>query len=406
MADILDILLQHSPSSINILQPDLRTGRPNISLLFRAIRSIPKLALMYIHGSTYETALESTMSTLIRWGAKTSNLPVEGSSTPLHMAVFYGEHDAAEIILQNGTADLEVQTKVDGLTPLLVSICQEDEKMFSLLCRHGANINSRQRYGENFWSALHLCALSWHTSTGIAKGLLEYGIEIDYSGDRYSSGTALVQALMRNLFDLANVLIAHGSSLGYLSEIGERGNAMGELLFILAHRQTFYAVKFLVEHARVSVPFIVNPRSSECVFHAICGTIEVRRSGIAAADFLPVFRLLRHKFPETSHINFQNCYGLTPLHDAVYNAYPAAVEALLANGADPTVRSSRRLGLRAMTARALGTSFPRAGKTPLEMVQEGIYCEIPDHVKANSRELAVYIKRREDIIDLFSPYLS
>ena len=77
MADMLDILLQHSPSSINILRSSLKTGRPNISLLFRAIRSIPKLALMYIHGSTYETALESTMSTLIRWGAKTSNLPVE-----------------------------------------------------------------------------------------------------------------------------------------------------------------------------------------------------------------------------------------------------------------------------------------------------------------------------------------
>ena len=103
---------------------------------------------------------------------------------------------------------------------------------------------------------------------------------------------------MRNLFDLANVLIAHGSSLDYLSEIGERGNAMGELLFLLAHRQTFYAVKFLVEHPRVSVPFIVSPRSSDCVFHAICRTMEVRRNGMAAADFLPLFRLLRHKFPK------------------------------------------------------------------------------------------------------------
>jgi ankyrin repeat protein len=407
MADILHVLLQHSPSfDVNILQPSITTGKPQFSLLSRAITSVSKLALIDIHGSAYETALECTISTLLRWGARTSKLQVESNYTPLSRAVFFGECEAAEMLLRGGPADLELRDGKDDLTPLLLAIALEDEKMFSVLCRHGANIRSEYSAAGTSWSALQLCIVHWHTSTGIARRLLEYGLEVEHTGSPLGSTTSLVYALMRNMFDQANLLIAHGSKLDFTSEQAERGNAMGELLYSLPHRQTFNAIKFLVEHPGVSFPFLVHQYARECVFHAICGTLEIRRHGMNACDFLAIFRLLRQKFPDPSHINHQTGHGLTPLHYAVESANPDAVEALLGAGADPTICPARRQHLRAIAARALGSVCLVFGGSPLEMVKKGIFCEIPAHVKIDARAVAAYHKRREVVTRLFSPYLS
>jgi ankyrin repeat protein len=114
--------------------------------------------------------------------------------------------------------------------------------------------------------------------------------------------------------------------------------------------------------------------------------------------------LLRHTFPDPRSNNHQDSYGCTPLAEAVYAAYPEAVEALLNQGADPTIRSSCTLRAKAIATRALVFTSPPAGKTPIEMAKEGVFSPIPDHINVNQAELAVYTKRREEVRLLLSPY--
>jgi ankyrin repeat protein len=414
MADTLELLLQHCPSyNVNFLQPN-NSGAPAFTLLHRAIRSVSKGALSYILGPAYESALRDTILVLLRYGARTSHLPA-GVQPPLEYAVLFGECEAAEILLQNGAvADLEAVDRANH-APLTSAILLVDEEMCTVLLRHGADIRFKVHYKSTTqFSALHMCTKAWHTSPRIAQQLVDHGHEVDVSSDHTSAATPLLGALLNNTFDLAHLLLSRGARIDFTppgTSTGDRGNTLGELLFYPPCRQTFHALRFLLSHpiSAPTFPFIVHTPGCQSVFHALCARLEIRRHSLPSdPDFLPVFNLLRSKFPNPSLLNHTDIHGETALHNAVFDVYPEAVAALLHAGADPTIPVRLRdMGPRQWLSRALvgPHAFPLHGKTVLDMVREGIFCPIPEHVKTNRRELGGYVRRREEVRRLFEAFL-
>jgi hypothetical protein len=157
----------------------------------------------------------------------------------------------------------------------------------------------------------------------------------------------------------------------------------------------FYAIKFLADHPLGSLPFLTKPAIGDCVFHTLVYFSEEQRKGIASEAWVTIFRVLQKKFPEPHHINHRNEQGLTPLHYATVVVFPELVRELLESGADPTIRDNGAMKL-------LGTSIPMS---VLDLVLLGSFLEIPSSV-LHTAEHAKYLKRREEIKEIFSVYIS
>lgn len=74
--------------------------------------------------------------------------------TALHLAVEQGSYDLTELLLAYG-ADVNIQERRDGFTPLMYAAIKDDRKMMQLLVSHGADLTKTDIEG---FSAYHFLA--------------------------------------------------------------------------------------------------------------------------------------------------------------------------------------------------------------------------------------------------------
>jgi hypothetical protein len=107
---------------------------------------------------------------LIDSGVSPDQVRPEDDATPLHLAVFGGHMEAAELLIKDG-ANVNAHTTA-GYTPLHLAALKGDADIAQFLIDKGAEINPVSADGE---TALHLAAMAG--STGVAQVLLNAGAD-------------------------------------------------------------------------------------------------------------------------------------------------------------------------------------------------------------------------------------
>jgi ankyrin repeat protein len=147
---------------------------------------------------------------LLNHGADTSVPETSYEMTPLHSAAWYGEVEAARILLEHN-ADIEIPD-IHGWTSLHEASEGGQPNVVRLLLSHGANINARDKGGS---TPLHLASHrsryspSREGKLAVARVLLRHGADIE-AKDRI--GRTPFQAVDEDHEDMIELLSEHIST--------------------------------------------------------------------------------------------------------------------------------------------------------------------------------------------------
>ncbi|KAF2427822.1 ankyrin [Tothia fuscella] len=234
--DILETLLGFTPCSfdINSLYAGIlsKSGKRNVSILQRAIIA-PKAQVHYKSYQPYvDTLLVETVRLLLRAGIKGATSP--SAPHAVDLCIWRRENAALELPLDHKPSSaLWLPELENGMAmgPLFLSNATENEQAFDSFVDAGTPIDSVLRFGTTAGlSALHQCVKDLNQNTGLARRLLDMGIDVNAIFDHEASDTALLYALQSSNFDHAELLVAYGATLTAESPSAIRGNVMGELL--------------------------------------------------------------------------------------------------------------------------------------------------------------------------------
>ncbi|KAH8684315.1 ankyrin repeat-containing domain protein [Tricladium varicosporioides] len=398
-SNILELLLAFDPSFKMNEERAASSGR-KLSPIHRAIESVDRLKLLYLHGNYYPYATNDTMSIILSAGIDLRNMTIN----PLHYAAAKNNSQALKLMLEHQELDIDARETINDewtQTPLMKAISVEDEDSVEILLRYGASVKAELRFASaSAFNVIHLCRVYWHKDTRILEQLIQSGAEVDHLKDASASATPLFYALICSQFPMADLLIRHGASLTVISHTEEYGNVMGQLLYTQFNRLIFNAIKFLAEHPRKPyIPFITYPSKNTTVFHSITMKNELHRKCLPPGDFLAIFALLQKIFPDPCLINIPDNLEFTPLHYAAWNAFPEAVRALLSAGADPFycagIQTSGEGDIPPM---------PR-GISVVEMVRDGKVCPLRGFAELVAEEKAEAEQRRAEVRMLLEPYM-
>jgi ankyrin repeat protein len=106
--------------------------------------------------------------------------------TPLHLACFFGQLDAAEILVRHGA-----DTNADSPSRIAVihsAAASRNAELLKLVLRGGANPNSQQQRG---YTALHEAAM--HNSVERAQALLDAGADPAIKSDEGQTATDMAE---------------------------------------------------------------------------------------------------------------------------------------------------------------------------------------------------------------------
>jgi hypothetical protein len=101
-----------------------------------------------------------------------SGWSVDGFS-PLHLAAYFGQYEAARLLLEGGALVSVVSRNSLGVTPLHSAVAGRHRELVELLLSRGAAVNARQSGG---WTALHSAAQ--HGDKDTIAVLLQHGADI------------------------------------------------------------------------------------------------------------------------------------------------------------------------------------------------------------------------------------
>lgn len=439
-SEIIEILLDRAPS-FNLNSPAPKTG---LAPLHRAITGVDPFLAIYNHSGNHEGALEATLHLLLNRGTLPSELkvnpilfavskgarsalefllkyqhihgidlvrqprPLKARGAALLDRIFREPHQVMEPRLQIGQADIggrQVENDLFTYNAVLEAVKYEDEEMLRTLLRYGADPLSLLHYKSHTrFNALHLCTKHMHGGTQIAQLLIDHGVDVNQSASGNSSDTPLCYALQGSQFHLASLFLDNGASLTVCENEAERGNVMGELIYCIPGRSVFNAIQFLAQHpkARSEMPLYIHEGYKTTVFHMICGLSELRRRNWPVANFFPVFALLRKIFPDSLFLDAADISGFTPLHYAIYHAFPEALQALLEAGADPFSQTKPDLSNPLIDSEWISKPRAESGISIFAMVKSECFVKI--HAGISDVDRHELNKRREMIKELLSPY--
>ena len=126
--------------------------------------------------------------------------------TSLHLAAFYGQKDAARLLLNKGAPVAARSTNQMANTPLHAAAAGKHAAVVKLLIAHGAPVNSRQNGG---WVPLH--AAAQHGDVETARVLVDAGADIDVRADNQQRPLDL--ALMKGQQAMVDFLESKGATL-------------------------------------------------------------------------------------------------------------------------------------------------------------------------------------------------
>jgi uncharacterized protein len=125
--------------------------------------------------------LEEIRDIIAREPFTVSEWSVDGFS-PLHLAAYFGQYEAARLLLEGGALVSVVSRNSLGVTPLHSAVAGRHRELVELLLSCGAPVNARQSGG---WTALHSAAQ--HGDKDTVAVLLQHGADIstrDANGKR------------------------------------------------------------------------------------------------------------------------------------------------------------------------------------------------------------------------------
>jgi ankyrin repeat protein len=289
-----------------------------------------------VRGKTEQTALHK----IIDWRDKARidavqfllehaadvNAQQDDLHTPLHLAVYNGNHAVVRILLGH-QADVHSRNG-DGQTPLHVlskretsQVEEDDYELARLLLERGANMNEKDNSNA---TPLHLAA--YYGKHKIVRVLLDHrpnaNVETE-SGETALHGVSCVKyESQAEGVHVAQVLLACGVDV----------NARREDHSTPLHIASFYG-KFDI--AQLLLDNDANPSAEsddgETALHRVsCGEYEIQEAGVRVAQLL---------LERGAAVNAQRNDSSTPLHLASYNGKPEIVHLLLGRGADANAKS-------------------------------------------------------------------
>ncbi|MHC4661208.1 MAG: ankyrin repeat domain-containing protein [Planctomycetota bacterium] len=137
--------------------------------------------------------------------------PMWQDLTPLHVAVFNRQLEAARILI-DGKADINAQN-ASGSTPLLLAVMNNRERIIRLLLDKGADLYAS---GRNQTPPLHFAA--GYGSEKIVKMFLSKGPDLTVKGQY---GTPLHHAVVNGRFENVKALITGGADVNARNHAGE-----------------------------------------------------------------------------------------------------------------------------------------------------------------------------------------
>jgi ankyrin repeat protein len=126
--------------------------------------------------------------------------------TPLHLAAYFSQPEAARVLLNKGAAVNARSANTAQNTPLHAAAAGGSAELVRLLLDHGANVNARQASG---WTALHAAAQQGNID--MARILLEGGADVSARADNQQRPIDLAVTHARQV--LAEFLEANGAVL-------------------------------------------------------------------------------------------------------------------------------------------------------------------------------------------------
>jgi ankyrin repeat protein len=124
--------------------------------------------------------------------------------TPLHLAAFFGQTEAARHLLTRRADVTAVSRNETGNTPLHAAVAARQTALAELLLAHGASANASSAGG---WRPLHLAAD--HGDLESIRVLLASGAEINVCSD--DGRTPLSMAQVKDRREAADLLSQHGA---------------------------------------------------------------------------------------------------------------------------------------------------------------------------------------------------
>ncbi len=126
--------------------------------------------------------------------------------TPLHLAAFFGNKDAAAILLDAGANVTVRSTNAMANMPLHAGVAGRSLPLVKLLVEHGAPVNARQHGG---WTPLH--AAAQNGDPAMVAFLLEHGADVNERAD--NSQLPMDLALTKGHQEIVNLLEQHGAKI-------------------------------------------------------------------------------------------------------------------------------------------------------------------------------------------------
>lgn len=126
--------------------------------------------------------------------------------TPLHLAAFFGQKDAAQTLLNKGAEVNARSTNAMENTPLHAAAAGRKAEIVQLLIERGALVNARQHGG---WTALH--AAAQNGDVDMARMLIAAGADVRARAENNQSPLDL--ALTKGQQAMVDLLEANGASL-------------------------------------------------------------------------------------------------------------------------------------------------------------------------------------------------
>jgi ankyrin repeat protein len=391
--DILRLLLEYTPSSfdINALYPDM-SGRRCMSILNRTIMRNNTLFHYISHKSHGENSIGEVISILLLRGAKVS-------ASCFDICTSNYQYAALELLVKHNPQAILVPSTLTDRFVLLNAVILGNNRAVEIFLANGASVDCTYSFfTTGCFTALQLCAKSFHIDARITARLIKAGAKVDEARDVEASDTALWYALTWDSFHIAKALVDNGATLEKRNPKALVGNTMGHFISLVPSPITYRALKWLTNDTEVPIPLYVAIDSGKTVFHTICNQSEIAARYMREIDFKLMFNLLRDVFPDPKMLDMQDTDGWAPLQLATWGVCPIAVKALLEAGANPHIRRS---GLKAMppieALSGMNGIDIVAAMTPVEIAAHGFFKDIPPTALFSLKEHEFYISQREKI---------
>jgi len=129
------------------------------------------------------------LRTLLDDDATLANAEASDGARPLHLACFFGQTEAARVLLDNN-ADVDVAVAAfGGVFPIHSAAASQSIEIIKLLLEAGADPNTKQQGG---WTALHAAAK--HGNTAMTQLLLDNGADPNMRNDDGATPRDLLSA--------------------------------------------------------------------------------------------------------------------------------------------------------------------------------------------------------------------